>query len=195
MIPWLHLIKLRRHHTVRYLGYTVLTLQLILLVGGGKNGEYGFFARVPLQVRHHGILRCRAVTLRLRHLRLGFHGAELENPLRFGFVQIEMLLSVEQRLAHVDLICAVVPGRVEIEFDLPLVLRLRVAGGEVIVGLESLVMRVGGLHVRSLALEVEVDETFQLLVHVVHRKKHLRCTLQVRIGVVERRILCLSASY
>jgi hypothetical protein len=195
VIPRLHLVKLRRHDTVRNLWYTVLTLQLVLLVGGGKNGEYGFFARVSLQVGHHGILRCCAVILGLCHLRFGLHGTKLENPLRFGFVQIEMFLSVEQRLAHVDLVRAVVPGRVQIELDLPLVLRLRVVGREVIVGLEPLVVRVGGLHVRPLALEVKVHETFQLLVHVVHRKKHLRCTLQVCIRVVVRRVLCLSAAY
>ena len=150
---------------------------------------------MPLQVRHHGILRCCAIILCLCHLRLGLHGTKLENPLRLGFIQVEVFLPVEQWLTHVALICAVVPGRVQVELDLPLVLCLSVVGREVIVRFESLVVRVGCLHGRSIALEVEVDETFQLLVDVVHRKKHLRCILHVCIGVIVRRVLCLSASY
>ena len=36
-----------------------------------------------------------------------------------------------------------------------------------IIGLESLIVRVGRLHVRSLALEIKVDEALQFLVHMI----------------------------
>jgi hypothetical protein len=38
VIPRLHLIEPGRHHTVLDLWYTVLAFQLVLLVGGCKNG-------------------------------------------------------------------------------------------------------------------------------------------------------------
>ena len=168
VIPGLHFVELRRHHTVSYLRYFLLALQLVLLIGSGEDGEDGFFAGVSLERRHHGVLLRSAIVLRLRHLRLGLHGSELKDALRLGFVEVEVLFSVEEGLTHVHLVGLIVSGGVEFEADVTLVLRLGVVGWEVVVGLESLIVRIDLLDIRSCLLKIEIYKTFQAFIHVVN---------------------------
>ena len=97
---------------------------------------------MPFQVGHHGVLRGRAIVLRLCHLRLGLHGPELQDPLRPPLVQVEVLLPIEEGLAHVDLVSAAISRLVLIKLNQPIMLGLGVIGREVVIRLESLVMRI-----------------------------------------------------
>ncbi len=56
------------------------------------------------------------------------------------FVQVQVLFTVEERLTHVYLVSLIGASRVELEADVTLVLGLRVVGGEVVIGLESLIV-------------------------------------------------------
>lgn len=71
-----------------------------------------------------------------------------------------MFFSIKQRLAHIDLICLIVTGRVKLKPDVTLVLRLGIVWWKVVVRLESLVVRIDLLDVRSCNLKIKVYKTF-----------------------------------
>lgn len=94
-----------------------------------------------------------------------------------GFVEVEMLLSIEKRLTHVYLISFIGAGRVKLESDISLILRFGVVGGEVVIRLKSLIMGIRLLDVWSRYLKVEVYKTLQSLVHMVNCEQYFWCLI------------------
>ena len=71
-----------------------------------------------------------------------------------------MFFSVKERLTHVHLICFIISGWIKLKSYVTLVLRFGIVGREVVVGLESLVVRIDLLNVWSCLLQVKVYKTF-----------------------------------
>jgi hypothetical protein len=108
------------------------------------------------------------------------------------FVQVQVLFPVEERLTHVNLIGLIVAGRVELEADVALVLGLRVVRGEVVVGLESLIVCIDLLDVWSCLLQVEIYKTLKSFVYVVNSKQYFRSLIlraEISIRIIKWRIL------
>jgi hypothetical protein len=198
MIPGLHFVKFGCHHSVSDFRNFILTVQLVFFVWRGQNRENRFFAWVTLEWGHHVVLRCRAVTLRLCHLRLGLHGAKLEDPLWFGFIQIQMFFSVKEGLTHVHLISFIVTSGVKFEADVTLILWFRVVGWEVVVWLKSLIVCIDLLDIWPSLLEVKVYKTLKSFVYVVNSKQYFRSLIlrtDISIRIIKGRTLSgLSAS-
>jgi hypothetical protein len=144
------------------------------------------------------VLRCRAVTLRLCHLRLGLHSAKLEDTLWFGFIQIQMFFSVKEGLTHVHLISFIVTSGVKFEADVTLILGFRVVGWEVVVWLKSLIVCIDLLDIWPSLLEVKVYKTLKSFVYVVNSKQYFRSLIlrtDISIRIIKGRTLSgLSAS-
>jgi hypothetical protein len=68
-------------------------------------------------------------------------------------------------------------------------LRLCIVGREMIVRLETLIMRVWLLYIWSRLLKIKIDETFQSLIHMINSEQNLGrliLTDHIGVGVIER---------
>ncbi len=102
-----------------------------------------------------------------------------------------MLFPVEQRLTHVNLVSLISASRVELEADVTLVLGLRVVRGEVVIGLESLIMCIDLLDVWPRLLQVEIYKTLESFVYVINSKQYFRSLIlrrEISIRIIKRRI-------
>jgi hypothetical protein len=108
------------------------------------------------------------------------------------FVQVQVLFPVEERLTHVNLVSLIGACRVELEADVTLVLGLRVVRGEVVIGLESLIVCIDLLDVWSCLLQVEIYKTLESFVYVINSKQYFRSLIlrrEISIRIIKRRIL------
>ena len=104
-----------------------------------------------------------------------------------------MLFPVEERLTHVNLVSLIGACRVELEADVTLVLGLRVVRGEVVIGLESLIVCIDLLDVWSCLLQVEIYKTLESFVYVINSKQYFRSLIlrrEISIRIIKRRIFC-----
>ena len=186
VIPRLHLVHWR-HDLLHNLGY-LIQVHLVLLIRRGKYRDYGLLSGMTFKWWHHWVSSC-TVTLCLGHLRLGLHWAKLKDPLRFRLVKVQMFLTVKKGLAHVYLVSFVITWRVMLESDISLMLRLCIVGREMIIRLETLIMRIWLLYIWSRLLKIKIDETFQSLIHMINSEQNLGrliLTDQIGVGVIER---------
>jgi hypothetical protein len=103
-----------------------------------------------------------------------------------------VLFTVEQRLTHINLVSLIGASRVELEADVTLVLGLRVVRGEVVIGLESLIMCIDLLDVWSCLLQVEIYKTLESFVYVINSKQYFWSLIlrrEISIRIIKRRIL------
>jgi hypothetical protein len=104
-----------------------------------------------------------------------------------------VLFPVEERLTHVNLVSLIGACRVELEADVTLVLGLRVVRGEVVIGLESLIVCIDLLDVWSCLLQVEIYKTLESFVYVINSKQYFRSLIlrrEISIRIIKRRIFC-----
>lgn len=83
-----------------------------------------------------------------------------------------MLFSIEKGLTHIYLVGHVVSSRVVLKVDYPSMLSAGIVRREMIIGLESLVVRIGGRNLSSRDLEIKIYKALQTLVNMVNRKEN-----------------------
>ena len=121
--PRLHLVEQRRWHLLRDFRYLILLLDIILLIAGSKYGQNGFLPRMTLKGGHNRILRDSIILLGSQIGALRLHLSELKDPRSLGLIEVQMLLSIKEGLAHIHFVGPLIASWVMLEVNHPCVLR------------------------------------------------------------------------
>jgi hypothetical protein len=100
-----------------------LLLDIILFIASSENRQNGFLPRMPLKRGHYRILRNSIFLLWSQIGPLRLHLTELKDPCSLGLIEVQVLLSVKEGLAHINLIGLLISSRVMLEVYHPRVLR------------------------------------------------------------------------
>lgn len=100
-----------------------MLLDIILLIAGSEYGQNGFLPRMTLKGGHNRILRDSIILLGSQIGALRLHLSELKDPRSLGLIEVQMLLSIKEGLAHINFVGPLIASWVMLEVNHPCVLR------------------------------------------------------------------------